>query len=32
MATNTGMGSVFSESYSNDAERALTPDNWLVSP
>lgn len=32
MATNSGLGSCFSESYSNDAERALTPDNWLVSP
>lgn len=32
MATNSGEGSVYSESYSNAASTALTPDNWLISP
>ncbi len=27
-----GSGIIFSESYSNDAETALSPDNWAVSP
>ena len=30
--TNTGDGVAYSESYSNDAGSALTPDNWLVTP
>ncbi len=32
MGTNSGLGCVFSESYTNSVSKALTPDNWLVSP
>ena len=32
MSTNSGLASVYSESYSNKAGKALNPDNWLVSP
>ncbi len=32
MSTNSGLGCIFSESFSNEASKALTPDNWLVSP
>ena len=32
MQTNSGLGSVYSESYDNSGKKALTPDNWLVSP
>lgn len=32
MQTNSGLGSVYSESFKNSANKALTPDNWLVSP
>lgn len=32
METNTGLGCVYSESFSNASSKALTPDNWLVSP
>ena len=32
MATNSGQCSVYSESYSNESNKALTPDNWLISP
>jgi len=32
MQTNSGLGCVYSESFSNEAGKSLTPDNWLVSP
>lgn len=32
MSTNSGLASVYSESFSNTKKKALTPDNWLVSP
>lgn len=32
METNSGLGCIYSESYSNSAQQALSPDNWLVSP
>ena len=32
LSTHSGDGCVYSESFSNDAGSALTPDNWLVSP
>lgn len=32
ITAHTGEGTVHSASYDNDTQRALTPDNWLVSP
>ena len=32
METNSGLAALYSESYSNDDQKALTPDNWLISP
>ena len=31
-ATHSGNGVMISASYDNDSTRALTPDNWLISP
>ena len=32
LSTHSGLGTVSSESFSNDTGSALTPDNWLISP
>lgn len=32
MDTHSGLNAVYSESFSNAESKALTPDNWLVSP
>ncbi|MCR4843745.1 MAG: choice-of-anchor J domain-containing protein [Bacteroidales bacterium] len=32
MASHSGMGILFSESYDNATNKALTPDNWVVTP
>jgi len=32
LASHSGMGILFSESYDNETKKPLTPDNWVVTP